>query len=322
MSAAADSSAAQAVPIARPIGRRVLYHADDLGATPSITHRLLDSWERGLVDGVSVFGCCDHAEEITDRLQSRPDRPARVAVHLNICEGRPLTPMTRISHLTDRHGYFNADFAGILNRYYLGATKRQRQAIVSEIEREWRAQIENVFRMIGGRPVHAVDGHRHVHMVPFLFRLAVQLAKDYGIPEIRNVREPFHLSANMREWSSKRFLVNCIKRETLFRLAKANAALADCAGVASPDRVVGVLYSGMMSRANITSGILAARRQRARTIEVLVHVGRANLSELQRWNGKAKKAAFAMSSWRDLEFAEVLRVRGRRLAGSADRRTL
>jgi hypothetical protein len=76
--------------------------------------------------------------------------------------------------------------------------------------------------------------------------------------------------------------------------------------------MLGVLYSGMMSRANIVTGIAAARRQKAKRIEVLVHIGRAIDSELGRWNGNRSRASFVLSPRRDLEYEELLKTRLRR----------
>jgi predicted glycoside hydrolase/deacetylase ChbG (UPF0249 family) len=283
-----------------------------MGATPSITARLCDAWESGLLDSFSVFGDCDHPQVISARLATRPDRPARISVHLNLGEGRPITPTPRVARLVDRAGFFNAEFVGMLSRHLTRSTTRERIVLLSEVEREWRAQIENVIGMIDPRPLSALDGHIHVHMVPFLFRLAVKLASEYHIPEIRNVREPFYVSRKVSECWSKRFAVNCVKRGVLIALSARNAESSSAAGRTSPDRLLGVLYSGMMSRANIAAGLAAARRQGARRIEVLVHIGRANRSELGRWNGSSSRASFVLSSSRDAEFEELKRLRSPR----------
>jgi len=295
----------------------VFFHADDMGATPVISARLFESWEAGLLDSFSVFGNCDHPDSIALRLAGDVQRPARISVHLNLWEGRPLTPANQVAHLVDRFGYFNSGFLGILNRYHLAGTQRERNTLVSQIEREWRAQIENVIGMIAMRPISALDGHIHMHMVPFLFRLAVKLAKDYGIPEVRNVREPFYLSRNIRDCLSKRFLVNCLKRSVLTVFSTANARCSEAAGLTSPDRLLGVLYSGMMNRGNISAGVAAARKTGARRIEILVHIGKADGSELARWNGSTRKASFVLSPWRDVEYEELTRMRAPRplLAG-------
>ena len=298
----------------------VYFHADDMGATPTLTGRLLDSWDKGLLDGFSVFGDCDHPGVIAPRLQAYPDRHARVAVHLNLGDGRPLTPISQVTRLVDRSGFFNTGLFGMLNRHHLGSSALERNRLLSEVGREWRAQIENVIEMIKPRSLAALDGHLHIHMAPYLFRLAVKLAKEYNISEIRNVREPFYLSRDIRECRSKRFLINCVKRGVLSRFASGNARFAEAEGLRSPDRVLGVLYSGRMSRANIGAGIAASVKQGARRIEVLVHVGRADASELSRWDGNRARASFAMSSRRDAEYEELTRIHAERLAYWDERR--
>ncbi|MCU0302477.1 MAG: ChbG/HpnK family deacetylase [Thermoanaerobaculales bacterium] len=298
----------------------VFVHADDMGATPSMTARLCDAWESGLLDSFSVFGDCDHPEAISARLAALPDRPARISVHLNLGEGRPITPAPRVARLVDRAGFFNAEFVGMLSRHLARSTTKERNALLSEVEREWRAQIENVIAIVDPRPLTALDGHIHVHMVPFLFRLAVKLAREYGIPEIRNVREPFYVSRRVSDCWSRRFAANCVKREVLVRLSGGNAESSEAAGRTSPDRLLGVLYSGMMSRANIAAGIAAARRQGARRIEVVVHIGRAERSELGRWNGSPNRASFVLSPSRDDEFEELKRLRSPRSPDERRRR--
>ena len=286
------------------------FHADDMGATPTVTERICVAWEHGLLDGFSVFGNCDHPDLLSSRLASSPTRPARIAVHLNLWEGRPILPVVDVPCLVDRSGFFNLDFAGALRRVQVGRPRQSRTIFLADVEREWRAQIEAVLGMIWPRRPTALDGHLHMHMVPSLFGLAVRLAADYNIPEIRIVREPFYLSRSTRHTRSKRFLVNCVKRELLCRFAEINASTADNAGLGSPDRMIGLLYSGMMSRANIAPGIAASRRQGARRIELLLHIGRADASELGRWNGNKSKASFVMSPHRDFEYEELIKMRG------------
>lgn len=290
----------------------VFLHADDMGATPIITSRLFDSWEAGQLDSFSVFGNCDHPAAIAFRLGAHVHRPARISVHLNLWEGRPLTPAIHLPNLVDRSGHFNSGFFGLLYRFHFASTARQRDTLLSQVEREWRAQIENVIGMLDQRSLAALDGHMHIHMVPLLFRLAVKLAKEYTIPEIRNVREPFYLSRDIKECFSKRFLANCAKRGVLNAFSSSNGRSSETAGLTSPDLLLGVLYSGMMSRANIAAGVATARRAGARRIEVLVHIGKADVTELGCWKRSASKASFLTSPSRDAEYEELMRLRAPR----------
>jgi len=299
----------------RQTAEAVYIHADDMGATPAVSTRLCDAWENGLLDGFSVFGDCDHPETLATRLAAHPEHPARISAHLNLWEGRPLLPATEVPRLVDRSGYFNIEFLDVLRRRH----ERERRALLAEVEREWRAQIERVSEMIRPRRLTGLDGHLHMHMVPPLFRLAVKLAGDYEILEIRNVREPFYLSRSSPDIRSKRFFVNCAKRTILSWFGRTNAVVAATAGLTSPDRILGVLYSGLMSRANIIPGINAARQQGAKRIEILVHIGRAEASELGRFNSNRSKASFVMSPARDAEFDELMRLRRGTAANWSDR---
>ncbi len=298
----------------------IFFHADDMGSTPTITTRLFDAWDQGLLDGFSVFGDCDHPEMIAARLQARPERPVRLAVHLNLWEGRPLVRGSGVDRLVDRSGNFDVEFVGLLRRGWGKGSQRERNELVSQIEREWRTQIENVIEMIAGRSLTALDGHLHMHMVPILFQLAVKLSREYGIPEIRNVREPFYLSRNIRECVTTRFVRNITKRTVLNTLAGGNARIAADAGLRSPDRLLGVLYSGMMSRANIVAGIAAARARAARRVEIVVHIGRAARTELGRWSGRPGKAAFVLSPARDAEYRELMWLRAPKAMVAQERR--
>src|SRR5208282_5379863 len=69
----------------------------------------------------------------------------------------------------------------------------RRSVSLNEIEQEWDAQIQNV-RDSGIEPTH-LDGHRHVHMLPGLFEIALRLAKKHGIAAVRISHEASSLRA-------------------------------------------------------------------------------------------------------------------------------
>src|SRR5262252_5456180 len=73
---------------------------------------------------------------------------------------------------------------------------------VKEVEKEWAAQIEKV-RAAGIRPTH-LDGHKHVHMLPGLFGVALRLAKRHGIEAIRVSLEESSLRTALASGSQHR----------------------------------------------------------------------------------------------------------------------
>ena len=288
--------------------KEVIYHSDDMGATLSITARLIEAWERGLLDGFSIFADSAYLEDIKKSLRASPERTARIAVHLNLWEGKPILPALEVPRLVDKDGYFKVGFLDILKRYLLSPGK-EKTALLDEVEREWDAQIKKVTDTVKPRTVAAVDGHSHIHMLPFLFKIATRLAKKYDISEIRIVAEPYHFSDKFSECLSKVFVKNIIKHLVLSACVPFDVRIAKKARVGYPESMIGILYSGIMSRANIASGIMAAEKKRIKKIEVLMHIGRASETELMRWKGDRKKASFVLSSRRDDEYKELACLR-------------
>lgn len=287
---------------------RVIYHADDLGATFSVTRRILEAWQQGFLDGFSIFANSNDFKEIVDKLKADEQREARIGVHLNLWEGRSILSSERIPKLVDKNGYFKVDFLDILKQYLKG-TKKYRESLIAEIESEWRAQIEKVVEQIKPRSLCVVDSHVHMHMLPFLFRVAALLAKEHGIQEIRIVREPFYFSPRSADFLSGHFLNNFIKHYILKFCSFSNTSFAEKIGLKYPDAMIGVLYSGMMNRDNIEKGIRAASGKGAKSLEILMHVGRAVKDELFRWGEDVEKASFVLSVKRDQEYHELMSCR-------------
>ena len=69
--------------------------------------------------------------------------------------------------------------------------------LAEEVEHEWDAQIQKI-RDAGISPTH-LDGHKHVHMLPGLFQIALRLAKKHGIRAIRVSHEDSKLRAVLSE---------------------------------------------------------------------------------------------------------------------------
>jgi len=45
---------------------QLIYHSDDMGATPSTSSRIMRAWEEGLIEGFSIFanGKIDHGVKV------------------------------------------------------------------------------------------------------------------------------------------------------------------------------------------------------------------------------------------------------------------
>lgn len=259
---------------------QVIYHCDDLGLSPEVTARILAAWEAGLLDGFSLLANGSATPAAAARLRASPERPARLAVHLNLYEGPALSEVSDVPNLVDRAGRLNASFGGLLGRWMLGNANRRKQ-LLAQVEREWRRQIETVRQLVAPRAVAALDGHVHLHMLPFLFPIAVSLAEEFRIPAIRITDEPFHVSARLADQASADFLVNLVKHLVLRACVPAARRRVGHSAVSAPDAFLGVLYTGRMTTSAARAGLERAARRGARTVELLFHPGEGEFAALR-----------------------------------------
>lgn len=287
---------------------RTYYHSDDIGATSSITKRILQAWKEGLLDGFSIMANGEALSDISAGLLQNADKEARISVHLNLSEGKSLFPPEKLSLLVDSNGNLKHGFISLLT-LWLKSSSRVRKQMLMQIENEFRAQIRRAKEVCTPRHIRAVDGHNHIHMLPFAFPIAARLAKEEGIPEIRISRELFFLSPQIRESLKIGFLVNILKHVVLRVFSWKAIPVAKRYGLSSPDALLGVLYTGMMSENAARAGINSAKRNGIERLEILFHIGRASKDELGRWITDPRVASFFASESRDLEFIALKRLR-------------
>ena len=279
-------------------GLKVELHADDLGATAGVNDGILSAWHKGGVDGVSVLANGDAVDAAAAEVNRHPEVPLRIVAHLNLSEARCVSSPSGIPLLINENGQLSRGFVGLW-LLWLKSNNEAKQVLLEQVTAEWRAQISRVQQAFAPRKVDALDGHIHVHMLPFTFPVAVKLAKEFGVGQIRISSEVRHFS--LKDSLRFSYLVNIIKHQLLRFLAGPARRLAANSGLESPDAVAGLLYSGRMSRATIEAAAAAARRKGYESLEVICHPGRATSEEQQRWNGQPGLAGFYLSPDRDFE---------------------
>lgn len=285
-------------------------HADDLGATAGVNRGIISAWQRGGVDGVSVLANGEALDDAATEINKYPNRPLRIVAHLNLSEAQSTAAASDVPLLVNEEGQLKSGFLDLWLRW-IRSGDSAKQALVDQLTTEWRAQINKIRHAFEPRKIDALDGHIHIHMLPFTFPVAVNLAQEFGIAQIRISSEVRHFSLK----DSLRFgcLANVVKHQLLRSLARPARRLAAESGLASPDAVAGLLYSGRMSRTAIEAAATAARRNGHEWLEVICHPGRAAPEEQQRWDGQPGLAGFYMSPDRDFEYQTMIDLGGARI---------
>lgn len=283
---------------------RIWLHSDDMAASRAVSETMLEAWREGSLDGFSVIANGTGLEELRRGFADQPDRPARVAVHLNLSEGPSSADPQSVAELINAEGLLDCGFSTLA----LARWSRSYRKLLEQIEREWRAQIRVVQCAIAPRSVSLLDGHGHVHMIPGLFEIAARLAVEEGIPAVRVTREPFFFR-EPGDLLAPFFILNNAKRVLLRLWARRAERVRSLCCVGGPDLVVGVLYSGRMSAEAALRGIRAAERCGASELEVFFHAGRAREEERPRWRNVPRFADFYTSDARDSERYASARLR-------------
>jgi len=245
--------------------RTITFTADDFGLTRGITDSILDVVDNGPVRLVSIQTNGEAVDYALAEYQKRADF-LTIAVHIDLTDGKALLPFSEIPHLVDARGIFVHSLEGLWLRYMFGS-RRVREALRCEVHAEMEAQCA-IVRRIAGAHGFAVNGHRHVHLVPFVFD---ELMKIDGVSAIRTVREPFFFCGFPP-------LVHLVAREVLRLLSRRARGIAHARGILTNDWLVGFLYSGHMTEQRARTGLAHAGEG---SIELLFHPGSAKEGEFK-----------------------------------------
>jgi predicted glycoside hydrolase/deacetylase ChbG (UPF0249 family) len=155
--------------------RLLIVNVDDFGMCHSVNEAMVPAIREGLAVSCTLMVPCPWALHGIQILKEHPDIP--FGVHLTAISDeihyrwRPLTCGNEVPSLIDEEGYFYTE-----NRM----TEFLRQADLSELENEFRAQIEWVLAY-GLKPTH-VDSHCCVHTRrEDIFDMTARLAREYGV---------------------------------------------------------------------------------------------------------------------------------------------
>ena len=191
---------------------KVIFHSDDANLTPHSTGQILEMWKGGFIEGFSVLANGESLAEIKDCLASAENRPCRLSAHLNLSEGSPILSQDKISSLVSESGNLKLSFGRLIIDWVLKPAHRLVRR--EQVKLEWTAQVKKLQSALAPRKVSCIDGHGHLHMLPFLFSVAAEVAKESSVPEIRISNEKFYV-ATLSDLARFRFWVGCLKKVVL-----------------------------------------------------------------------------------------------------------
>ncbi|HEY8520171.1 MAG TPA: ChbG/HpnK family deacetylase [Gammaproteobacteria bacterium] len=259
---------------------RLIVHADDFGLSEAIDDGIAEAHDRGIVTSTSVMANGPAFAHAVALARARP--ALDVGLHLTLTELEPLTGSAALADAANRLPPHAVQFAA----RYLGG-----RVPLADVRRELEAQIRKA--LDAGLALSHLDGHQHVHVLPGVARVVVELARAYGIRAVRYPAERVRL-----------FMLRGGAR--LRRIAEqltvgAAAALSPLRELKRVDAFVGFFHGGRLTEENLTRLLCALPS--GGTVELMCHPGRDDPgSAFNAWGYRwsAETAALTSPSVRSL----------------------
>jgi predicted glycoside hydrolase/deacetylase ChbG (UPF0249 family) len=137
------------------VRRRLIVNADDFGMSVGINAGITEAHERGIVTSTSLMVRWPSAPQAARYARARPS--LGVGLHLDIGEW------------VYRDGEWCALYRVVA------------EDDAAAVEREALAQLDTFRQLIGCDPTH-LDSHQHVHRNGHLQKVAVEMARELGVP--------------------------------------------------------------------------------------------------------------------------------------------
>ncbi len=165
--------------------RILIINADDMGYTRGINDAIIRCAARGVLRSTTLMangGAFEHAVSLLRTVEN-----LGVGIHLVLTDLKPVANPRDLGGLVTDAGRFPRGPSGLVAAMVRGGVSRE------AIMRELSLQVEKVLNH-GIRPTH-LDSHKHVHAIPRVLDIVIQVANRYGITWIRN---PFETTQTLR----------------------------------------------------------------------------------------------------------------------------
>ncbi|MCI0708717.1 MAG: ChbG/HpnK family deacetylase [Chloroflexi bacterium] len=166
----------------------LIVNADDFGASPYTNRAIIHAHNAGIVtSSTAMMNLPDAAPGLEQALQAAPT--LGLGVHINLTNGKPISPPDQVPSLVDENGYFYPiDMIAVPSLNFDG----------DELYQEIAAQIEHFVAVTGKNPTH-LDAHYHVALFhPLAIEATLTLAAEYGVAiresQLQNIDKPAALA--------------------------------------------------------------------------------------------------------------------------------
>lgn len=207
--------------------KRLIVNADDFGMANAVDLGIIEGHREGIITSASILTCGESAGHAARLAAENP--ALGVGVHLCLTGMRPVLDAANIPTIT-KDGRLLPSPLAFMSRLFFGLVDK------AEIKAELSAQVRRAVEL-GITPTH-LDGHQHLHVMPGVFPIVVEIASEFGI---RAVRFPVGPSTGGMSPAS------ALEKVFLEYLAGSQEKHIASSGIARPDRFYGLAQTGRLT---------------------------------------------------------------------------
>jgi chitin disaccharide deacetylase len=238
----------------------LIVNGDDFGISENVNDLILKSFQNGILRSVSMMANGKSFDDAVKIKKSNPELD--VGVHLTLVKEKPILDSHRLATLLNNEGYFFKDAIEFSKKYYA------EKISLDEVKSELTAQIEKIFdhRI----KISHLDSHQHLHILPKILDITLELARHYKIKFVRFPKEKFS-SYMFHDFRSH------------YRIAQMSVHNYFCSKVKkiipfSTDYFAGYYFGGKLNKTNLLT--LINHLPPNGTCELMCHPGLVNHSTI------------------------------------------
>lgn len=263
-----------------------IINADDFGVSEGVNNAVIKAFKGGVLNSTSVMVNMDYAVEAA-RLTAEQGQGLATGLHLNLTMGKAVSNPAKIPLLVDHEGNFNCGFVKLLLMSLL-----VKKELTEQVKTETLAQIQRAKEM--GFTLAHIDSHRHIHIIPAIFKTVQQLAAENNIPRIRITNED--IRTTFKDNQDLSFLLDggLVKYLLLRTLAFINK-------YPTKTYFYSVLYTGKLQKSRLQH--ITVDESKYDTLEVMIH---PSITQIDIQGSDSVPDAYLVSHWRDEELSSLL----------------
>ena len=279
----------------------VYFCADDYGISDEYNRRIEECVDKGSLNKVSILP----NGRIDGFVEKFSGKDVLLTLHLNLVEGRPLSPLEDISLLVDENGCFKYSFIGL----FIMSFSHKRKELEKQLYREIQAQLRFWMEKTGDKCL-SVDCHQHAYEIPLVFKTLMKVIRDekFDVKYLRIPAEPIRAYLFTPSLYTSYSLAGFVKQWLLKVLAFVNRG-AFKGMTFSSAYFMGVMLSGKLNQRGVQKLLkpyMHFSQKNKRDIEVAFHPGYAGEDHELLAGSRKDFRKFYDSPWRNVEYETLM----------------